>query len=285
MVAVVTGILFGIVPALVAARLDPWPPLKEGGRESGHAGRNVLRHVLVASEVALTLVVLVAAGLMIKSMVRLVSIDPWFDPRNVLAMDINLPQENLYYGPPGRPRFCEEIEERVASLPGVRSASAAAHLPMRGNAGRGFNIEGRPAPRPEEGRLQRPWLRTTTRFLPDISSSGRNARPTNGCTPRTSKNPAVTRTPDTCGGRGGAGNASPLYDVGSLYPILCRLEDKGLIAGRWMEKAGERRRRFYRLTPAGRTTLVEQRGVWERLLARSRRRSGGRWPPWNPTAR
>jgi transcriptional regulator len=63
--------------------------------------------------------------------------------------------------------------------------------------------------------------------------------------------------------------------VGSLYPILCRLEDKGLIAGRWVEKAGERRRRFYRLTLAGRTTLVEQRGVWEDFIAAINQILGG----------
>jgi len=50
--------------------------------------------------------------------------------------------------------------------------------------------------------------------------------------------------------------------VGSLYPILCRLEDKGLLTGRWVEKPGERRRRFYRLTPRGRAELAEQRHVW-----------------------
>ncbi len=50
--------------------------------------------------------------------------------------------------------------------------------------------------------------------------------------------------------------------VGSLYPILCRLEDRGLIAGRWVEKAGERRRRFYRLSAAGRGMLAHQRGTW-----------------------
>jgi transcriptional regulator len=63
--------------------------------------------------------------------------------------------------------------------------------------------------------------------------------------------------------------------VGSLYPILCRLEDKGLVAGRWVEKAGERRRRFYRLTPAGRTTLSEQRGVWEDFIAAINQILGG----------
>jgi len=63
--------------------------------------------------------------------------------------------------------------------------------------------------------------------------------------------------------------------VGSLYPILCRLEDKGLIAGRWVEKAGERRRRFYRLTAAGRTMLVEQRSVWQDFIGAVNQVLGG----------
>ena len=57
------------------------------------------------------------------------------------------------------------------------------------------------------------------------------------------------------------------FRIGSLYPILFRLEDRGLIAGRWMEKAGERRRRVYRLTPAGRRFLKAQRGAWDEFVA------------------
>jgi PadR family transcriptional regulator, regulatory protein PadR len=57
------------------------------------------------------------------------------------------------------------------------------------------------------------------------------------------------------------------FRIGSLYPILCRLEDRGLIAGRWVEKQGERRRRFYRLTAEGRKFLKAQRGLWEEFVA------------------
>ena len=56
------------------------------------------------------------------------------------------------------------------------------------------------------------------------------------------------------------------YRIASLYPLLCRLEARGLIAGRWVEKAGERRRRFYRLTPAGRKALREQRTLWQEFM-------------------
>lgn len=57
-------------------------------------------------------------------------------------------------------------------------------------------------------------------------------------------------------------NGRLTFRIGSLYPVLVRLEDRGLISGRWMEKAGERRRRFYRLTPAGRDVLEHQRSAW-----------------------
>ena len=56
------------------------------------------------------------------------------------------------------------------------------------------------------------------------------------------------------------------FRIGSLYPILCRLEDRGLIAGRWVERAGERRRRYYRLTSSGRRFLAEQRGTWDEFV-------------------
>ncbi|HET9401963.1 MAG TPA: PadR family transcriptional regulator [Candidatus Acidoferrales bacterium] len=56
------------------------------------------------------------------------------------------------------------------------------------------------------------------------------------------------------------------FRIGSLYPILCRLEDRGLISGRWIEKPGERRRRFYRLTTSGRKFLADQRGIWKQFV-------------------
>jgi len=56
------------------------------------------------------------------------------------------------------------------------------------------------------------------------------------------------------------------FRIGSLYPILCRLEDRGLISGRWVERAGERRRRYYGLTPAGRKFLVSQRSTWDEFV-------------------
>lgn len=65
------------------------------------------------------------------------------------------------------------------------------------------------------------------------------------------------------------------FRIGSLYPILCRLEEKGLITGRWVEKSGERRRRFYRLTSSGRAMLATQRGVWHDFISAVNQILGG----------
>jgi putative ABC transport system permease protein len=148
LITCLTGVLFGLTPALGALRTDPNEPLKEGGR-GATSGGNRLRHALVTSEVALALVVLCGAGLMIKSITRLLGVDPGFKPKNVLTMRISLPQEVIYNGPPGLPRFCQDLGEHVGAIPGVVSVGAVAHLPLQGNAGRGFAVEGQPAPDPE----------------------------------------------------------------------------------------------------------------------------------------
>src|SRR5581483_3965106 len=143
-IACVTGLLFGLGPALSALLTNVSEPLKEGGRSAGSAGRNRLRHALVASEVALALLVLSGAGLMIKSMSRLLSVDPGLNPKNVLTMTMSTPQKEIYVGPPDLPRFCRDIEENIGAVAGVVSVGAIGHLPFEGNAGRGFQIEGRP---------------------------------------------------------------------------------------------------------------------------------------------
>ena len=144
LISCLTGIVFGLAPALSALRQGVNEPLKEGGRSASTGGSNRVRHALVASEVALALVVLSGAGLMIKSMTRLLGVDPGFNPKNVLTMQMSVPQEEIYVGPPGLPRFCQDLTEHVGAIPGVVSVGAVGHLPMEGNAGRGFQIEGQP---------------------------------------------------------------------------------------------------------------------------------------------
>jgi putative ABC transport system permease protein len=150
LVSLGSGLLFGVFPAFRWSRRDVGDGLNE--REDSGGGRrgNRLRHALVAGEVALTLTVLCGAGLMIASMARLLAVDPGFDPANVLTMQVSLPQINTYYGPPVHPRFCQDLEDGIGAVTGVTSVGAVAHLPLRGNAGRGFFIEGAPVPPVQE---------------------------------------------------------------------------------------------------------------------------------------
>jgi putative ABC transport system permease protein len=142
-VAVLTGLLFGLAPlATVRRNAD----LRAGGTRSVTGRMNALRASLVAIEVALALVVLVGAGLMVKSLMRMFGNDPGLDPRNVLVVTMSLPQPD-FYGPPIRKTFCNEVTDRVGSLPGVVAAGAISHLPLSGaNAGRSFSIDGRTMP-------------------------------------------------------------------------------------------------------------------------------------------
>jgi len=146
LVSCLTAVLFGLAPVFAALRRDVNEPLKEGGRESTHDGG--LRHALVTSEVALALVVLCGAGLMIKSLTRLMAVDPGLNPKDVLTMQVSLPEEEIYNGPPGLPRFCRDLDTYVGSIPGVISVAAVGDLPFEGVDTRSFAVEGQPAPEP-----------------------------------------------------------------------------------------------------------------------------------------
>ena len=148
-VTCLTGIIFGLAPALIFSKRNVNEFLQGGSRGTTGGGAN-LRQGLVILEVALALVVLTGAGLMIQSMARLLNVAPGFDPHNVITLNLSLPQENMYIGPPGHPQFAHDLQEHVGSIPGVISVSAVSHLPIGGGgAGRGFVIEGKPDPVPE----------------------------------------------------------------------------------------------------------------------------------------
>ena len=151
-ISILTGLVFGLVPALQASKLNLNESLKEGGRSSTEGRRrNRVRRLLVVSEIALAMVLLVGGGLMIRSFLRLQSVDSGFNPRNVLTMIVSLAGSEHSTGPK-RAAFFNQLIERVESLPGVESASAINHLPLVGDIwGLGFRIEGRPAPLPGEG--------------------------------------------------------------------------------------------------------------------------------------
>ncbi|MFY9572995.1 MAG: ABC transporter permease, partial [Blastocatellia bacterium] len=143
-VSVLTGIVFGLLPALSASKLDVNEALKEGGRSStGGIGRQRVRSVLVVTEIALALVLLIGAGLLIKSLWRLSTIDPGFNPNNLLTMRVELP-ESRYKEIPKQTQFRERVLESINSLPGVQAAMVS-ELPMSGDRlNHNFIIDGRP---------------------------------------------------------------------------------------------------------------------------------------------
>lgn len=145
--SLLTGILFGLLPALQASKPGLTGTLKEGGRGSAVGGglRNA-RSLLVITEIAVALVLLVGAGLMVRSFSRLLDVNPGFQTENVLSMQIALPATK-YREPQQRRAFFQELTDRIKTLPGVESAGAVSNLPLGGSGTSfTFEIEGRPAP-------------------------------------------------------------------------------------------------------------------------------------------
>ena len=148
---VITGLVFGLAPALQAARVDLNERLKEAGRSAGSAGHNRLRSLVMVSEIALSFMLLVGAGLLIKSFMHLRDVSPGFNTANVLSVRVAIPSAKYGQGEP-RTQILRQLEEHIESLPGVQSAGAILSLPLGGdtfNVGRGYIREGRPAT-PEE---------------------------------------------------------------------------------------------------------------------------------------
>jgi predicted permease len=148
---VLTSVGFGLAPAMQSSAVNLSDALKEGGRSNSEGiRRNRLRSFLVASEFALALVLLIGAGLMIRSFFALQMVDAGFNPHNVVSMVVSVAGSKE--AEPNRRRiFYEQLLERVRALPGVQSAAGINHLPLAGDLwGWPFVIEGRPKPRPGE---------------------------------------------------------------------------------------------------------------------------------------
>jgi putative ABC transport system permease protein len=157
-IAVGTGIIFGVVPGLASARPELTEALKEGGRSSTQGRRRGLRNGLVITEVALALVLLSAAGLLIKSFTRLQDVNPGFNPRHALTFEISLPKLQ-YPDDASIVRFNNEAQRRIAALSGVEAAGFSTILPLAGsNSDSSFAIEGRTSndnsPSPDEERRE-----------------------------------------------------------------------------------------------------------------------------------
>jgi putative ABC transport system permease protein len=144
-VSVLTGVLFGIVPAWRAARPNLNETLSDGGRQSGAAStRSPLRSVLVVAEVALALVLLICAGLLIKTVVRLRSVDPGFKPDRLVTMNVWLPSAKYPKNADGIP-FFNRMLERIQAIPGVEAAAVTSVLPVSANFDRRtIEVEGQP---------------------------------------------------------------------------------------------------------------------------------------------
>ena len=143
--SVLTGIVFGLVPALQSSRFNLSGVLKEGGRQTNAGGSHRLRSGLVMTEIALAVVLLVGAGLLLKSLVRLLKTDPGFNPQNVLTMTVVLPAAK-YTDANSQINFQDQLRERVQALPGVAGAGTVNILPLQpGNTTR-VNVEGDPIP-------------------------------------------------------------------------------------------------------------------------------------------
>jgi predicted permease len=129
-ISVLTGILFGIFPALQLSKTNMNETLRDEGRGSTGGHRRVqLRGLLVVGQVALSLVLLIGAGLLVRSFSRLLRVDPGFDPQNVLTMNVSLPTVKYADGQK-QVAFFDELTRRVSALPGVRSAAISAALPL-----------------------------------------------------------------------------------------------------------------------------------------------------------
>jgi putative ABC transport system permease protein len=143
------GLLFGLVPALHVGRSAPEEALTARGVSAGRARRR-MQSALIVWQVAFALVLLVGAGLMVRTLVRLNRVDPGFDPRGILAVDLSL-SDARYPKSEEAARFYRQIVESASALPGVRSAALVSDPPLFGGAGYneiGFAIAGRPPTQP-----------------------------------------------------------------------------------------------------------------------------------------
>jgi putative ABC transport system permease protein len=148
--SVLTGLVFGIAPAWLAARADVNEALKQGSRGSTEGGaRGRLRSALVVIEVTLALMLLGGAGLLARSFMQLARVDPGFIPENATVLRLSLPQKK-YALPEQQTAFANALLERMKNLPGVQAAGLTHSMPLVGDYVLGFNIEGRPAIAPSD---------------------------------------------------------------------------------------------------------------------------------------
>jgi putative ABC transport system permease protein len=163
LISLLTGLIFGLAPALQASRFNLNETLKEGGRDSAAGSRgNRIRDLLVIAEVAVSLILLIGAGLLINSFLRLRNVDPGFRTGKLLTMQVELPVQK-YPDQARRSAFYTELISRIEALPGVNSAAVTNWIPLvRQGDSIGFSIEGRPDPAPGQGKRPTVVTRVTS---------------------------------------------------------------------------------------------------------------------------
>ena len=148
LLSLLTGLIFGLVPAIQSSKTDVQTALKEGGNSGQSPRGNWIRSSLVVLEIAAALILLVGAGLLIKSFMQLLGTDPGLKPENVVTMGLTLPQ-SVYSTPQSRAAFYQQVLDRVAAGPGVEAAGVVKILPIQNS---GYNgkiwVEGEAAPEP-----------------------------------------------------------------------------------------------------------------------------------------
>lgn len=156
--SLITSVIFGLVPAIHLSRVDLNDTLKEGGKQPGTATGRGARELLIVAEVALSILLLIGAGLMIRSLWQLQNVDPGFDAEQVLTMEVSLPLARYPEG--AQMPFYQQLEQRIAAIAGVGAVGAINILPLSNNYdSRGIQVEDHPRP---DGQGLSPQARSVT---------------------------------------------------------------------------------------------------------------------------
>lgn len=166
--AMLTGLIFGIAPALTAVRGNTQESLKEGGRSIAGGARQGLRRALVVAEVALSLILLVGAGLLLKTFWNLTRVNVGFEPRGLMSTQLGLTDER-YPKPEDRAQFLRQVLENVRAIPGVESAAGGTGTPLMGWSDTYFTIQGRP-PLPGGEKMNAVFRTVTAGYFGTIGS-------------------------------------------------------------------------------------------------------------------
>jgi len=143
-VSIFAGLLFGVAPALHASRVDPNESLKDVGRSTEGRARFAYRHLLVTVELALAFVLAMGAGLLSKSLVRLLNVDPGYDPHNVLTAGVYVYGDRYHDKPEAELNYYEQALQRLRSTPGIESVAMASNLPLLTFDRSAFHIQDHP---------------------------------------------------------------------------------------------------------------------------------------------